>query len=75
MAFSFSVKVGKVLTFLQSSGSDFQMLAPLNAKLFYSNFVFILGGLRLKLAVQSIVFITAYMLLKRPDKYDFLNNA
>ena len=41
MAFSFLLKVGKVLDFLQSLGSEFQILAPLYAKLFCPNFVFI----------------------------------
>ena len=33
MAFSFLLKVGKVLDFLQSLGSEFQILAPLYANL------------------------------------------
>ena len=54
MAFSFSLKLGKVLTFLQSLSSEFQVLAPLYAKLFCPNFVFIYGGLRSKLELRSI---------------------
>ena len=69
MAFSFSSKVGKVLAFLQSLGSEFQFLAPLYAKLFCPNFVFILGGLGFNLELRSILFVTADMLLKRLDKY------
>ena len=69
MAFSFLLKVGKVLDFLQSFGSEFQILAPLYVKLFCPNFVFILGGLRLKLELRSILFVTADMLLRRLDKY------
>ena len=69
MAFSFLLKVGKVLDFLQSLDSEFQILAPLYAKLFCPNFVFILGCLRFKLELQSIPFVTIDMLLKRLDKY------
>ena len=69
MAFSFSLKVGKVLAFLQSLGSEFQILAPLCAKLFCPNFIFILGGLRFKLELLSTLLVTADMLLKRLDKY------
>ena len=69
MAFSFLLKVGNVLDFLQSLGSEFQILAPLYAKLFCPNFVFILGGLRFKLELRSNLFVTADMLLKRLDKY------
>ena len=69
VAFSFSLKVGKVLDFLQLLGSEFQILAPLYAKLFCPNFIFTLGGLRFKLELRSILFVTADMLLKRLDKY------
>ena len=69
IAFSFSLKVGKVLAFLQSLGSEFHILAPLYAKLFCPNFVLIPGGLRFKLELRSILFVTADMLLKRLDEY------
>ena len=69
MGFGFLLKVGKVLAFLQSLGSEFQILVSLYAKLFCPTFVFILGGLRYKLELRSILFVTADMLLKRLDKY------
>ena len=75
MASRYSLKVGKALTSLQSSGSDFQILAPLYARLFYPNFVFIIGSLRFKLELRSILFVTVDMILKRLDKYDFLKNT
>ena len=69
MACSFLFKAGKVLDFLQSFGSEFQIVATLYAKLFCPKFGFILGGLRFKLELRSILFVTADMLLKRLDKY------
>ena len=52
MAFSFTLNAGKVWAVLQSLGSEFQIVAPLYAKLFCPNFVFFLGGLRFKLELR-----------------------
>ena len=69
MVLNFILNDGKVLANLKSFGNEFHIVAP-HAKLFFPHFVFNRGGLRFRFELQSILFVTAKMLLKRFDRYD-----
>ena len=68
MVFSIIFNEGKEFADLQSLGIEFQTVAPRYAKLFFPHFVLNRVGLRFKLELRSVLFVTEDMLLKKLER-------